>query len=80
MPVDIPIRLDYYFSFMTGRIRKGDVGEPVAIETPLGWVVCNRYNENRMKDASTNLISTHVLEVESENEQTVISPETNVSN
>ena len=26
-----------------------------------------------MKDASTNLISTHVLEVESENEQTVIS-------
>ena len=30
-------------------------------------------NENRMKDASTNLISTHVLEVESENEHTVIS-------
>ena len=42
---------------MTGRIRKGDVGEPVAIESSLGWVVCSRYNEHRMKDASTNLIS-----------------------
>ena len=73
MPVDILIELDYYFSSMTGRIRKDDVGEPVAIETSLGWVVCSRYNENRMKDASTNLISTQVLKVESENEQTVIS-------
>ena len=58
---------------MTGRIRKGDVEEPVAIETSLGWVVCSRYIEHRMKDASTNLISTHILEVESENGQTVIS-------
>ena len=36
MPVDILIGLDYNFSFMTGRFRKGDFGEPVAIETSLG--------------------------------------------
>ena len=30
---------DYLWSFQTGNFVRGGVGEPVAIETQLGWVV-----------------------------------------
>ena len=61
MEVDLLIGLDFYFSFVTGRIRKGTHG-PVAVETNLGWVLCGAYTE---KDESTELAvqfnTTHVV-------------------
>ena len=36
--VDVLIGADYYWSFFTGNIIKGDPYGPVALETNLGWV------------------------------------------
>ena len=37
--MDVLIGADYLWSFQTGNFVRGGVGEPVAIETQLGWVV-----------------------------------------
>lgn len=37
--VDLLIGIDYYFSFLTGNLRKGNPGEPCGVETSLGWIV-----------------------------------------
>ena len=44
--VDLLIGLDHYYSFFTGAIRKGDVDEPVALESYLGWVVCGKFSDH----------------------------------
>ena len=38
--VDILVDLDYYFSFVSGKIIRGNPGNPVAVESILGWMVC----------------------------------------
>ena len=38
--VGILVGLDYYFSFVSGRVRRGPPGFPVAIESVLGWMIC----------------------------------------
>jgi len=37
--IDLLIGSDFYWSFVTGKVRIGKVGEPVAIETQFGWVL-----------------------------------------
>jgi len=37
--VDVLIGSDFYWSLVTGNVRKGKEGEPVAIETEFGWVL-----------------------------------------
>ena len=64
--VDVLIGADYYWSFFTGNIIKGDPYGPVALETNLGWVlsgpsVCSRFT----RSCTVNLSSTHVLKIES---------------
>ena len=64
--VDVLIGADYYWSFFTGNIIKGDSYGPVALETNLGWVlsgpsVCSRLT----RSCTVNLSSTHVLKIES---------------
>ena len=39
LEVDVLIGADYLWSFQTGDTRKGKAGEPVAIQTELGWVL-----------------------------------------
>ena len=38
--VDLLVGLDYYFSFVSGKIIRGNPGNPVAVESILGWMVC----------------------------------------
>ena len=64
--VDVLIGADYYWSFFSGNIMKGDPYEPVALETNLGWVlsgptVCSTLT----RSWTVNLSSTHVLKIES---------------
>ena len=42
--VDLLIGIDNYFSFVTGRIKKGGPTEPCAVETVFGWVLCVESN------------------------------------
>ena len=39
LEIDILIGSDYLWSFQTGSTRRGNAGDPVAIETELGWVL-----------------------------------------
>ena len=59
--MDILIGLDYYFSLMTGV-----TGNPIALESCLGWIICGRMNFPT-SDADiehTNLITTDLDESE----------------
>ena len=38
MDVDLLIGSDFYWNFLTGEIRRGEVG-PVAMKTKVGWVL-----------------------------------------
>ena len=39
LEINVLIGADYLWSFQTGNVVRGGVGEPVAIETQLEWVV-----------------------------------------
>ena len=39
LEIDVLLGSDYLWSFQTGGTRRGRVGEPVAVETELGWVL-----------------------------------------
>ena len=39
LEIDILIGSDYLWSFQTGSTRRGKAGDPVAVETELGWVL-----------------------------------------
>ena len=34
------IGLDFYYSLVSGRIKKGLPSDPVATETVFGWIIC----------------------------------------
>lgn len=38
--VEVLVGLDYYFSFISGKTRRGPPGGPVAVDSILGWLVC----------------------------------------
>ena len=64
--VDVLIGADYYWSFFTGNIIKGDPFGPVTFKTNLRWVlsdssVCSRLT----RSCTVNLSSTRVLKIES---------------
>ena len=64
--VDVLIGADYYWSFFTGNIIKGDPYGPVALETKLGWVLSGPSVFSRLtRSCTVNLSSTHVLKIES---------------
>ena len=35
--VDLLVGLDFYYNFITGKVKRGQIGEPIAIESKLGW-------------------------------------------
>ena len=69
MPIDILVGLDYYYSFITGRTRRGAAGGPVALESNLGWILCGPLNKQRgikNPNVSNYLNSTHVMRLDTE--------------
>ena len=39
LEIDVLIGADYLWNFQTGNVVRGGVGEPLAVETQLGWVI-----------------------------------------
>ena len=39
LEIDVSIGADYLQNFQTGNVVRGGVGEPVAVENQLGWVI-----------------------------------------
>ena len=55
--VDILVGLDYYYSVISGRVIRGSPGDPVAVESVLGWMVCGRSGgSSGSNEVFTNLI------------------------
>ncbi|XP_057308167.1 uncharacterized protein LOC130646050 [Hydractinia symbiolongicarpus] len=61
--VNLLIGLDFYYSFFTGKMKKGS-GGPVALETTLGWVLSGKYESEEQKQHC--LQTQHVMKVEVE--------------
>ena len=64
--IDLLIGSDYYWDLVTGKVRTGRPGEPVAVETVFGWIL-NGPVANKSVDSSINLniSESHVLFVNS---------------
>ena len=64
MDVDLLIGSDFYWKFLTGEIRWGEVG-PVAMKTKVGWVLSGPVcQESTSQAASTNFVTSHVMHLE----------------
>ena len=60
--MDLIVGSDYYWDLVTGKVKTGKPGEPVAVETVFGWIL-NGPVVNKSVDSSTNLSisESHVL-------------------
>ena len=47
--IDMLIGFDFYWSLVTGKVKMGKTGEPVAIETKFGWVLNGPLNKRLPK-------------------------------
>ncbi|CDW60787.1 Zinc knuckle protein [Trichuris trichiura] len=43
--VDVLIRLDHYYDFVTEEMKRDESEQPIAIRSLLGWIICGRTNE-----------------------------------
>ena len=57
---------DYYFNFVTGKIKRGRPGCPVAIESNFGWILSgpNGRAEKKSKFVSLNIVNSHTMFVD----------------
>ena len=68
--VDILIGSDYYWELVTGSVCRSKKG-PTAVHTKLGWVLSGPMLEGYRAQSSTNLITTHVLQVDTHQQKIV---------
>ena len=43
---DVLVGLDFYYNFRTGNVKRGQIGEPIAIEPKLGWILTGHLKLN----------------------------------
>ena len=60
LEIDVLIGADYLWNFQTGNVVRGGIGEPVAVETQLGWVISGplEYSQSadRERTVSVNIV------------------------
>ena len=65
LDVDLLIGAVSYWQVVTGHLKQGELGGPVAINTHLGWVLSGPvHGLSHVESSSVNLSSTHVLHVD----------------
>ena len=63
--VDLLIGLDYYFNFVTGKVRRGPPSCPVAVDSILGWILCGPTGTRKTKrQENVNFISSVTMRIE----------------
>ena len=58
--VDLSVGLDFYYSCITGNVKRGQIGEPIAVESKLGWILTGPLKSNLVQ---TYLSDTHILHI-----------------
>ena len=62
--IDVLMGVDYYYSCITGEVKRGKDYEPIAINSCFGWIVCGYYEQPYV---STNFVnSAHMLRTNTE--------------
>ena len=56
--VDLLVGLDFYYSFITGNVKRGQIGEPIAVESKLGWILTGPLKSNLVQ---MYLSDTHIM-------------------
>ena len=58
--------MNYYFNFVTGKIKRGPPGCPVAIESNFGWILSgpNGTAKKKSKFVSSNIANSHTMFVD----------------
>ena len=58
--------MDYYFNFVTGKIKRGPPGSLVAIESNFGWILSgpNGTAKKKSKFVSSNIANSHTMFVD----------------
>ena len=44
--VDLLVGLDFYYSFITGNVKRNQIGETIAAESKLGWILTGPLKSN----------------------------------
>ncbi|XP_028410434.1 uncharacterized protein LOC114533050 [Dendronephthya gigantea] len=57
LEVDVLIGADYLWNFQTGETKKGKTGEPVAIQTELGWVLSGPLRGREIEGAGVTQVN-----------------------
>ena len=60
--IDVLMDVDYYYSCITGEVKRGKDYEPIAINSCFGWIVCGCYEQPYV---STNFVN-HMLRTNNE--------------
>ena len=58
--MDISVGLDFYYSFITGNVKTGQIGQPIAVESKLRWILTGLLKLNLFQ---TYLSDTRILHI-----------------
>ena len=64
--IDLLIGSDYYWDFVTGRVKRGDTG-PVAIHTTFGWILSGTTPTPTDVEIPSSFLITHTFRTDAEN-------------
>ena len=59
--IDILIGLDYYYQLVTGEIIRGEINEPVALNTVFGWVIGGEFQNTSRVQLN---VTTHMYRID----------------
>ena len=63
--VDMLVGLDFYYSFINGRIVRGEEGAPIAVESNVGYIICGPM-KMKFEDSRCNMIQSLTILADSE--------------
>ncbi|KRX34809.1 hypothetical protein T05_137, partial [Trichinella murrelli] len=69
---DVLIGLDYYYEFVDHKIKRGKKGEPVAVHSTLGWIICGPMtNEKREPTSSSHSVKVLYAKVDEQLDEAI---------
>ena len=68
LSLNILIGLDFYYSLLSGRIKKGLPSDPVAVESVFGWIICGPTSKTKTNKntTTTNYTVIHTMRINNE--------------
>ena len=58
--MDLSVGLDFYYSYITGNVKRGQIGEPIAVKSKLGCILTGPLKSNLVQ---MYLSDTHILHI-----------------